>query len=73
MSEHDASGSDEWYFDLDKGVAVRGDQRGRADNTMGPYRTKGEAENWKATVEARNDAWDDADAEWEHKGETGGH
>jgi hypothetical protein len=31
---------------------------------LGPYGTKGEAENWKATVEARNDAWDDADEEW---------
>jgi hypothetical protein len=58
----------EWYWDLDRGIAVPADQRGPGDDTMGPYPTKGQAENWKATVEARNDAWDDADEEWESAG-----
>jgi hypothetical protein len=31
---------------------------------LGPYGTKGEAENWKATAESRNEAWDDEDERW---------
>jgi hypothetical protein len=56
---------EEWYFDLQRGVAVPASQRGHADHTLGPYRTKGEAENWKATAEARNELWDEADEQWE--------
>lgn len=58
----------EWYWDLEKRVAVPADERGPGDHTMGPYATKGEAENWKARVEARNEAWDDADEEWDRAG-----
>lgn len=59
----------EWYWDLERKTAVTADERGPGDHTLGPYRTKGEAENWKATAEARNDAWDEADEEWETQGE----
>ena len=31
---------------------------------LGPYPTKGHAENWKATKDARNDAWDEDDDRW---------
>ena len=58
------SESTEWYWDLSKKAAVRADDRGPGDQTLGPYDSKAEAENWKATSEARNDAWDDADDEW---------
>lgn len=58
----------EWYWDLEKQIAVPADERGPGDHMLGPYPTKGEAENWKATVEARNEAWDDADDEWESAG-----
>jgi hypothetical protein len=58
----------EWYWDLERNVAVTGDERGPGDRTLGPYATKGEAENWKSTSEARNEAWDDADEEWESRG-----
>jgi hypothetical protein len=51
----------EWYWDLQKGVAVPADQRGPGDHMLGPYRTKGECENWKAHLEARNETWDDED------------
>lgn len=54
-----------WYWDLKKQQAVTAEQRGPGDQTMGPYDTRGEAENWKAKVESRNDAWDDADDRWE--------
>jgi len=56
--------SNEWYWDLVKKEAVRADDRGPGDQTLGPYESKAEAENWKSTSEARNDAWDDADDEW---------
>ncbi len=47
MSQATGSG-EEWYFDLRKGVAVPASERGPADHVLGPYPTKGEAENWKA-------------------------
>lgn len=59
----------EWYWDLERGVAVPAAERGPGDRMLGPYATRGEAENWKATSEARNDAWDDADEEWDTWGE----
>jgi hypothetical protein len=64
---------EEWYFDLERGVAVPASERGHADHTLGPYPTRGEAENWKATVDTRNEVWDDADEEWagkEREGDT---
>ena len=54
----------EWYWDLHKGIAVPAEQRGPGDHMLGPYRTKGECENWKAQVEARNETWDDDDERW---------
>lgn len=54
-----------WYWDLRRGRAVPADERGPGEQMMGPYRTKGEAENWRSTVESRNEAWDADDEEWE--------
>jgi len=59
----------EWYWDLEHNVAVTADERGPGDRMLGPYPTKGAAENWRATSEARNEAWDDADEEWESRGD----
>lgn len=53
-----------WYWDLNQGRAVTGDERGPGDNTLGPYGSRAEAENWRSTVERRNDAWDEDDDEW---------
>ena len=36
---------------------------------LGPYATRGEAENWRSSHEARNESWDDEDEEWESWGE----
>jgi hypothetical protein len=55
----------EWYWDLKRNVAVQADQRGQGDDMLGPYETRGEAENWKSKVDARNQAWDEADEAWE--------
>ncbi|MGK0276668.1 MAG: hypothetical protein ACI9N0_003063 [Ilumatobacter sp.] len=54
----------DWYWDLDKKIAVRADNRGPGDQTLGPYDTKAEAENWRATSAKRNDAWDNDDEKW---------
>ena len=62
------SESTEWYWDLERQLAVPADERGPGDQMLGPYATKGEAENWKSTVESRNDAWDEDDDEWENRG-----
>ncbi len=61
MSEPD----EHWYFDLQRKVAVPASERGNGDHMLGPYPTKGQAENWKNTVETRNEAWDDDDERWE--------
>ena len=66
------SESTEWYWDLKKNRAVTADERGPGDQTLGPYPTKGQAENWKATTEARNEEWDEADEAWESAGDTDG-
>jgi hypothetical protein len=59
----------EWYFDLERGIAVPASERGHSDHMLGPYPTKGQAENWKANTDARNDAWDDEDERWDNWGE----
>ena len=53
-----------WYWDLEHNRAVPWKLRGPGDQMLGPYATRADAENWKATNEARNTAWDDADEEW---------
>ncbi len=58
------SDSEEWYWDLDRKIAVPADERGPGDNTLGPYPTKGQPENWKETSEQRNESWDAADDAW---------
>jgi hypothetical protein len=59
--EHDTK----WYWDLVRNRAVRADERGPGDQTMGPYDSRYEAEHWKDLVERRNEAWEEADKEWE--------
>jgi hypothetical protein len=53
--------SQQWYFDLNRKVAVPASERGPGDHMLGPYPSRADAENWKATVEARNEAWDEAE------------
>ncbi len=62
MSDGDDEG--QWYWDLDKGVAVPAEERGPSEHMLGPYPSRAEAENWKSKVEARNETWDEADEEW---------
>lgn len=64
----DMTDSTQWYWDLGKGRAVPEDERGPSDDVLGPYPSRAAAENWRATVEARNEAWDDADEKWDDPG-----
>jgi hypothetical protein len=36
---------------------------------LGPYPTEAAARDWKATAEARNEAWDEEDERWSGDGE----
>ena len=54
----------EWYWDLERKVAVPASERGPADHLLGPYPSRFDAENWKAKVEQRNEGWDEADKSW---------
>lgn len=54
-----------WYWDLERNVAVPASERGPAAHLLGPYPSRAEAENWKATSEQRNEAWADDDEAWE--------
>lgn len=61
----------DWYWDLVAGKAVRADERGPGDDVLGPYPTREAAENWKQRVDARNEHWDDADEQWAGGDDTG--
>jgi len=60
-----------FYFCLEHDRVETEANKCRADNRMGPYPTEEAARNWKSQVEERNDAWDDADEEWESWGDEG--
>ena len=56
---------EQWYWNLKQGRAVQASQRGPADDLMGPYDSKEEAERWRERFDARNEQWEQADREWE--------
>jgi hypothetical protein len=60
----------EWYWDLERRVAVPASERGAGDHTLGPYSSRAEAEHWKERVEERNAGWEDADDEWNREADT---
>jgi len=59
----------EWYWDLQRGVAVTADERGPGDQMLGPYPSRIEAEHWKDKVEERNEEWTGADDDWNRSGD----
>lgn len=61
--------SSEWYWDINRKIAVPASERGSIDHVLGPYASQHEAESWKAKVEERNDDWDGDDDQWERAGE----
>jgi hypothetical protein len=61
--ELESMSDQQWYWCLERGVAVTEDDPCPPDRRLGPYPTRAAAENWKQTVEARNEAWDADDKE----------
>lgn len=61
-NEHD---SEQWWWDLEAGRAVRGDERGPDRRVLGPYPSRQAAEAWRDRHEAREDAWEEEDERWE--------
>ena len=61
--------SSEWYWDINRKIAVPASERGSFDHVLGPYSSQHEAESWKTKVEERNDDWDGDDDQWEGAGE----
>jgi hypothetical protein len=60
----------EWYWDLERQVAVPASERGPGDHMLGPYASRAEAEHWKEKVEERNTSWEEADDEWNREADT---
>ena len=54
----------QWFWCLTHERPEDADQRDDPDNALGPYPSEAAARNWQATVEARNDAWDEEDDRW---------
>jgi hypothetical protein len=57
--------AERWWWNLREGRAVRDDERGRPEDMLGPYPSAEAAASWKEISEARNEAWEAADREWE--------
>jgi hypothetical protein len=57
--------TEQWWWDLKQGRAVRDDERGPAKDVLGPYPTRSAAENWRQAHEGREEAWKHQDEEWD--------
>jgi hypothetical protein len=62
---------EQWYWNLKQGRAVPASERGPADDLMGPYDSKDEAERWRERLDERNEQWEQADREWAGEEEEG--
>lgn len=56
--------ADKFYFNVSTGQVEQGNQSPGAD-LMGPYDTEQEAANAYQTAQARTDAWDEQDRQWD--------
>lgn len=57
---------DGWYWCLEH-QAVETREGCRATARLGPYPTAEAAANWRESVEARNEEWDEQDEDWERR------
>lgn len=60
---------EEWYYCVDHGT-VEPRLGCRVTERLGPYPTREQAANALATVERRNEAWDE-DPDWDDDGDDG--
>lgn len=54
----------QWYWCLTHQRAESADQRDDPDNALGPYASAAAAADWKQTVEARAEKWQEEDEAW---------
>jgi hypothetical protein len=66
------TGSERWWWDLAARRAVRDDERGPDHDVLGPYASREEAESWRDSHEAREEAWEEADRAWAGDDDDGG-
>ena len=66
MSE--TSETEGFYYNLSTGTVEEGRQS-PGSKLMGPYATRAEAERALETAATRNEAWEEADEEWQDWGE----
>lgn len=57
--------TEQWWYDLKQGRAVRDDDRGPASDVLGPYPSQAAAEGWRQSHEAREQDWKADDDRWE--------
>jgi hypothetical protein len=60
-----SDGSEQWWWDLAAGRAVRDDERGPDRDVLGPYPSREAAERWRDRHDAREERWEEQDEEWE--------
>jgi hypothetical protein len=54
-----------FYWCLTHNRVEAADDRDDLENSLGPYPTEAAATNWKATLESRNEAWQEEDDRWD--------
>ena len=54
----------DWYWDVDRQVAVRSDNAGRRDVLIGPYAERSDAEIWMPSNSWQQHRDGDADDDW---------
>ena len=58
---------EQWWWCRTHEQVEQGPGCARKDR-MGPYASRAEAEDWRATAQQRTAAWDDEDEEWRDAG-----
>jgi len=56
--------SSDWFWDVDRQVAVRVDNAGRHDLLIGPYASQADAEVWMPSTTWTARSASDADDDW---------
>ncbi|MBF4160907.1 hypothetical protein [Nocardioides acrostichi] len=67
-----ADGSpDEFWYCVKHHRVESGEDLCKIKHRLGPYKTHGEAERALETAQARNEAWEESDREWDAGSEAG--
>lgn len=61
-----------YWFNTSTGQVETDDDRGQAQDVMGPYETEADARNALKSAHERTEEWDREDREWNTKGSASG-